>query len=63
MMTKMMLAALLALAAVPALGADTTADRKGAAVVTSTDEARAQAGKQIAGQSPAHACTCTHRGS
>ena len=63
MMTKMMLAALLALAAVPALGADTTADRKGAAAATSTDEARAQAGKQTAGQGAVQACTCTHRGS
>ena len=63
MMTRMMLAALLALAAVPALGADTTADRKTAATVTSTDEARAQAGKQIAGQGAVQACTCTHRGS
>jgi hypothetical protein len=61
MMTKMMLAALLALAAVPALGADTASDRKGAAAVTSTDEARAQAGKQVAGQSLALACRCTHR--
>ncbi len=60
MMTKMMLAALLALAAVPALGADTTSDRK-AAAVTSTDEARAVAGKQIAAQTPALACSCTHR--
>lgn len=57
MMTKMMLAALLALAAVPALGADTAFDRKATAAVTST-EARAQAGKQIA-----QACTCSHRGS
>lgn len=63
MMTKMMLAALLALAAVPVLGADTASDRKATSAVTSTDEARAQAGKQIAGQGAAKACTCTHRGS
>lgn len=63
MMTKMMLAALLALATVPALGADTAADRKAVPAVTSTDEARARAGKQIADQGAAQACTCTHRGS
>jgi hypothetical protein len=63
MMTKMMLAGLLAFAAVPALAADTTFDRQAAAAVTSADVAHAQAGKQVAGMSHAHACTCMQRGS
>ncbi len=62
MMTKMMLAGLLAFAAVPALGADTTFDRQ-AAAVTSADVVHAQGGKQVAGMSHARACTCMQRGS
>ena len=61
MMTKIMLAGLLAFAAVPALGADTTSDRQAAAVVMTADGAHAQAVKQVTGQSHAQACTCAHR--
>jgi hypothetical protein len=63
MMKRMVLAGLLSLAAVPALAADTSTDRK--ASVTSTDEARALAGRGISAKSkadttPARGCTCAH---
>ncbi len=53
MTKRMMLAALLALSAVPALASDTSVDRK--AVVSTTDEARAQAGK-AQGDATRHGC-------
>lgn len=56
MTKRMMLAALLALAAVPALAADTSSDRSAAVASAS--------GKQIAapakGETVARACTCSH---
>lgn len=61
MMPKMMLAALLALSAVPALAADTSSDRQAAAATASAGGARAQTGNQVATQ--AHACTCAGHGS
>jgi hypothetical protein len=60
MMTKVILAALLALTTVPALAA--TSDGKASAIPTSTDEARAQVGKEIAARRLAEACACNHRG-
>jgi hypothetical protein len=64
MTKRIVLAGLLALAAVPVLGADAASGRKVATPV-STDEARAMAGKQIAAQekaeaASARACTCSH---
>ncbi len=56
MTKRMMLAALLSLAAVPALAADTSLDRSAAVA--------SPAGKQVAapakGEAVARACTCTH---
>jgi hypothetical protein len=54
-MKRMILAAFLAVSAFPALSADTTADRK--AVASSTDEARAQAGKSHPGAAKQQ-CKC-----
>ena len=64
MTKRIVLAGLLALAAMPALGADTSYDRK-VATATSTDEARAMAVKQTVAQekaqvASARACACPH---
>ena len=53
MTKRMMLAALLALSAVPALASDASADRK--ALASTTDEVRAQAGKAH-GDATRHGC-------
>lgn len=65
MLTRMMLAGLLALAAVPALAGDVSFDAKRRSAVTSTDEARAVAGKrtEIREDAPKHACACANRAS
>ncbi len=60
MTKRMMLAALLALGAVPALAGDVSEDKKSQTVVGSSDEARVAAAKRIEAQSAQkQACTCT----
>ena len=61
MTKRMMLAALLALGAVPALAGDVSADQKSQTVVRSSDEARVATAKRIEAQSAQkQACSC-HR--
>jgi isopentenyl phosphate kinase len=60
----MMLAALLALGAVPTLAGDVSNDKKSRSAVTSTDEARAEAAKRIEARGvQKQACTCERHGS
>lgn len=63
MTKRMMLAALLALGAVPALAGDVSEEKKSQTVVGSSDEARVVAAKRIEAQSAQsaqkQACTCT----
>ena len=68
MMTRLMLAALFALGAAPALAGDWSNDVKGRPTVTSTDEARTAAAKRIEAQQEAKgaqksACTCAKHSS
>jgi hypothetical protein len=61
MTSKMMLAALLALSAVPALAADTTSDRAAAAAAPSSAQVT-QVVKEVPAQKHAQMCTCGHHG-
>jgi len=64
MTKRMMLAALLALGAVPALAGDVSNDRKSQSAVSSTDEARAAAAKNLEAQrAQKQACTCERHAS
>ncbi len=59
MTKRMMLAALLALGAVPAFAGDVSYEKKGQSAPASTDEARALAGKKVEAQGvQKQACTC-----
>ncbi len=69
MTKRMMLAALLALGAVPALAGDVSEEKKSQTVVGSSDEARVVAAKRIEAQrieaqsAQKQACTCERHGS
>ena len=69
MTKRMMLAALLALGAVPALAADVSEEKKSQTVVGSSDEARVATAKRIEAQrieaqgAQKQACTCERHGS
>lgn len=64
MTKRMMLAALLALGAVPALAADVSEEKKSQTVVGSSDEARVATAERIEAQgAQKQACTCERHGS